>query len=526
MTWRPWPTEQPEAGFASPSPPWVSIAGAVTTRSMGDDRAIRSGEWLSLTSVARHHPERLLHVVADHNTLTVPSHQQARLLLALIDEVVPDPRSAAISLGSAIAAVHGLARWLLHPEALADLHRHPVTLEQLATTPHDRGQLMSAACGGVASSADLPAFRGVVARLLVHSQHRWRKVPHDATPGLPPDHPLRLGLHQAVDHLISVAQVQAWLAPSPLPAPTDVRDAAVRWLVAPGRIELATEHQAFGFDGDPQPRTESRWLAARIRLSLHRAGVDQTAPLTRLLAQVGTDPPRWYDHWQGIPADADSLATWMEVCCTVHHPVPDTWLAPLRALPPETPTSTWFSEGTPDWGGPECPAVRVRLSHALAGLPSPTFDAVLEANLASFRLEGTVFHYPRARYLGLALQLWARLQQARPILARRHATWGAELVHQCEDLLLSAAGCPGPMATATILRALAWVKPDSLAISTGLRYLGRTQRPDGSWLAEPAFVIPGRPPHASTFLHNRALTTAVCVEGWAAAQEPRREPRP
>jgi hypothetical protein len=51
---------------------------------------------------------------------------------------------------------------------------------------------------------------------------------------------------------------------------------------------------------------------------------------------------------------------------------------------------------------------------------------------------------------------------------------------------------------------------DDVVLRRAMRYLGETQRPDGSWRAEPLFVTPGKSGHV-TWHEGRELTTALCA---------------
>ena len=494
--WRPWPGDH---ALGDATPPWRQLVCAAGVQLDGEGP-------LDLRDVARVAPARLAGLARTDTPAL------CGVLLG-----VPNERLDAFarSTGTLVCALHNVARVLLTPHT----GMVPNTWTLLAPTPAPSAQLQLARGGGAPTPADRNAFRGEVARAFTRSQPSWPTPLHLPIPAV---ERLNAGLQAALHHVAGVAAMQALVAPPPLLSDPRTWTAATAWLQS--RAPTVVEHQAFGFDGAPAPRTETRWLDARVALALHRSGLDQTARLTALLDRVGTAPPRWYDGWEGIPPDADSLATWLDVAHALGRPVPSGWLTPLLALG-RRPSPTWFDHGASVWGGPDCAAVRCRLTAALLRVNIPSLNNVLEANLTDLtgRAPGAdSFHYPPPRALGFALEvaaLWTA--SGRPV----DQAWVHATHERATRALVGPTPPPGPMATATLAAGLARLDGRAVALSPALRYLERTQRPDGSWLAEPAFVIPGRPPSPSTFLHSRALTTAVCVEGGSvirAGQESQR----
>ncbi len=324
-------------------------------------------------------------------------------------------------------------------------------------------------------------------------------------------------------HLSGVA---TWTSLLPAEAEhTDVHGAiaaATAWLERHGFH--AEEHQAFGLPGHPEPLTERRWLHMRVALAIQRAG-GSTSPLQALLDHLPSGLPRWYNDWDGIPPDTDSLGTALEAAFAVGDTdrIHRLWDELTRAAAVDRPTPTWLSDGPPRWGGPGCAAVRLRFVRALLETAGSEQHPVLWANLddmLAHPLLPRVFHYPTARVAGFALdaaRIGIESNLSEPWASRVH-DWLRALLQQVQADWPDRGPWRSVEGTAALLPTLARKRPHDARTHQAVRRVVAAQLPDGSWPAEPAFVIPGRPPAASTWFHSRALTTATCLEGLASAR--------
>lgn len=447
------------------------------------------------------------------------AERPAALLALLADH--PAPATTVAALDAAVVPLHGLARLLLSPDTPAPSPARAAALHRLAATPSTAAALQGARGGGLPAPSDLGPTRHAVHVALEATRPQWTRAIDDLRHlGCPALAPLQAGLHQSLAWLCEVARLHGLVGRPPPPPDPRTLPAARRWLARPGRLDHLQEHQAFGFPDDPTERSETRWLRARTHLALHRSGLDQTPALVGLWAARPASLPRWYDQWAGIPPDTDSLGTWLEVATVLGAPVPAAWHAALTHM--VGPSPTWLTPSRPAWGGPDCATVRLRLTRALLDHPELHGLPVVRANLADLLAHppGTrSWHYPEPRALAFALELAAALARVSPRLLEGlpAAAWCDTTRSRAEHCLLWSAPRAGPMAVAALAGGLLHLKPRTVAISPALRYLERTQRPDGSWDGEPAFVIPGRPPHPQTHLRDRVYTTAVVVEGLARA---------
>jgi hypothetical protein len=211
----------------------------------------------------------------------------------------------------------------------------------------------------------------------------------------------------------------------------------------------------------------------------------------------------------------------------------ETWIAVMLAnVGPDGAVPTWFvraPDGTEYGGtidsGDACPAVRLNLLAGLLSFDPARFDALIQENarraVAAFgpdRVEGLVF-YDDA-YASLAFLRFAALYRARAVTRPLEgAVAGLEAT-----LRASAAasqrldgGWGSPQRTAAWLEGAATAEaPDPLLLERGARYLGELQLADGSWAAEPLYLIPMKRDREGRH-RGGALTTALCARSLQAA---------
>jgi hypothetical protein len=296
------------------------------------------------------------------------------------------------------------------------------------------------------------------------------------------------------------------------------------------------EVQRFGiydFPAQPVGQWCIRGLILRILLDMGRDVRDEAA---QLLDEIPPGELRSYGAWQDIPPDADSLGLMLELVAATGaaRDRAETWIAPLLANTDNDgiattsfyryPTGRPTTPSNEPWPGDDCNAVRLQLLCGLLSFNAARFDGLIQANAAHVlkRSGGgavaDLFYYD-ASYAALAFLRFARLYHSR---AMDHSLWGdiaaaatairARMVHaQRLD-----GGWGSPQHTAFCLQSCAmdledWAGDiDTLVLERGLRYLSEHQLADGSWPAEPFYVVPlkrGR----QGYHQGRSLTTAFCA---------------
>lgn len=327
-----------------------------------------------------------------------------------------------------------------------------------------------------------------------------------------------------------------WADPSQAGAVlADARAKAIRWLLAEPTFRRSWEDQQWGLAEDPQPLVGKDYILGTIWRALHAAGVPQARPALRdWLRGLGTAPLRYYGPWDRIPPDCDSLGLALQVAALLQAPRERAhgWLSVLRpSLGPNGAIPVWLERGPggqptcPEpqwaWGGDQCAASRTMAVLGLVGWDPMGWRDVLDPNLDQLLAAGpdASFYYE---------PWWADLFTSRlcQALARAlpdHPTLPGfqQRVRQAVAQALSTQAADGgwgsPQRTAARLCLLGENGHQGLDLQRGARYLVERQGPDGAWPPEPYFVTLGRPP-LPTHLHGGpGLTTALCLQGLAAA---------
>jgi hypothetical protein len=309
-------------------------------------------------------------------------------------------------------------------------------------------------------------------------------------------------------------------------------------LAGAGGFPGSWEHQRWGLADDARPLVGRAYIQATILGCLRDAGdPDAEERLAQLVAALPAAPLRYYEAWDRLPPDADSLGLFLLVDAESGGATDSqraAWRAPLRpSLRPDGTAPTWLTEGphgptTPEprwtWGGDDCSASRTMLLRGLIAQGRPGDMPLVHHNLHGIlsghaRGEHGSFYYelPWARVLLQRLQVQAgasvlpdelraaldgTLEEAREQVAREQRSDG---------------GWGSPLRTAMNLEVLSGGTPPGLALERGLRYLCDTQGPDGSWASEPFFLTIGKPPYPEHPHGGPELTTALCLSAAARA---------
>lgn len=259
-------------------------------------------------------------------------------------------------------------------------------------------------------------------------------------------------------------------------------------------------------------------------------------------------PPvlRYYDDFDAIPPDADSLGVMLGLAASTPDPPRariEGWLAMLAASAPRgQPAPTWLTQGPAGptsshpqvrWGGDACAAVRLALVCGLLAWDGPGHRDAVDANLrAALPVDsggaprlGDCFHYRRDFALHLLFAAREALQSA------GWAGDGAAAVEQvaareARDLIASQrldGGWGDVQASALILGGLARGWAEAGILRRGARFVVARQRGDGAWDAEPLWITFGG--RGATVRHrSRLLTTALVVGALRRAERALAEP--
>ncbi|MGH8901012.1 MAG: hypothetical protein ACRDYA_04850 [Egibacteraceae bacterium] len=296
------------------------------------------------------------------------------------------------------------------------------------------------------------------------------------------------------------------------------------------------EVQRFGiydFPAQPVGQWCIRGLILRILLDM---GHDVHGEVAQLLGEIPPGELRSYGAWRDIPPDADSLGLVLELVAATGaaRDCAETWIALLLANTDKDGVATTsfyrYPTGRPTtpsdepWPGDDCNAVRLQLLCGLLAFDAVRFDGLIQAN-AAYVLErsggGAVadIYYYDGSYAALAFLRFARFYRNQ---AMDRSLWGdvAAVATAIRARMVRSqrldGGWGSPQHTAFCLQSCAmdaedWAGDiDALVLECGLRYLSEHQLADGSWPAEPFYVIPlkrGR----QGYHQGRSLTTAFCA---------------
>ena len=335
----------------------------------------------------------------------------------------------------------------------------------------------------------------------------------------------------------------------------DALQLAVACLLDSAPWKDAWEIRRRGLGRHTQLLVGSWWARGFVLRALAHAGVDVDRPVRGLFAEAADlGALRWFGAWEGIPADADSLAMALDLDQgQAARSTVERWLEPMRAsLLPGGLLPTWFDgraagldHDALEYRGNHCPAVRLALAAALLRHdPQHHFDvaeanlsAVMEAadaHLTAAHLRSVhdapsdlswadLYFYPAAHarwLLARACRTYERAASAPPVTrsapvnpaVRRAAA--ATRARLTEDTAAGQLGDGGWGSTHRTAFALLTLDPGGLSPSRlrcAASRLASDQRPDGSWLDEPFYVMPGRQDHDEMWHRSRSLTTALCV---------------
>jgi hypothetical protein len=323
-----------------------------------------------------------------------------------------------------------------------------------------------------------------------------------------------------------------WLAEG---AREDV-DAALAFLERTSDWYGSWEVQDRGVAGSGELLVGSWFHRGFILRELHSMGEPLDDAIAALLDEAPPEGLRWYGLWRGIPPDADSLGLALDLASRIEvSPARvERWLDPLFAsLPQNRVTTTWFDrdssgptmdDGEPTYRGNECTSVRLALLLGMVRYDATRFGELIEANLRDLLerrgpegFRGVYFYggeYTDALFVELARSCLAepelRLDPSLHLDLERALDVVGERAHDSQRL---DGGWGSPQRTAFRLRASFGPRADQLR---AIRYLCETQRPDGSWSAEPFYLMPGKADSVAWHL-GRELTTAICARSIAAA---------
>jgi hypothetical protein len=302
------------------------------------------------------------------------------------------------------------------------------------------------------------------------------------------------------------------------------------------------EVQRFGvFGSDVQPVCQ--WFVrGTILRGLLEIGQDVHDEVAWLLGEIPPGELRYYGSWREIPPDADDLGLMLELVAAtgVARDRAETWIALLLAnIDEEGIAPTWFCRDTTGcpttpsgqpWPHNGCNAVRLNLLCGLLAFDATRFHDLIEAN-AAYVLERsgggnvTPVHYYDTSYAALAFLRFAQLYRDKAVhrsLLDGVATVAAairERIAACQRL---DGGWGSPQRTAFSLEGFARGTDTSaegskaLLLERGMRYLGEYQLADGSWPAEPLYLIPLKR-NREGYHRGRALTTVFCASALRAA---------
>lgn len=426
----------------------------------------------------------------------------------------------ALALGSSGPLPGPLQRWMAgSPVALTSAGRVSGPLRRLE---------LRAALGGQAGQAALAAHWGHLRQ------------------GLPTG-PFATSLDAGHAFVCSALRFTALAATARPPSPwaagvrppvQDAIDKARAHLGDAGGFSGSWEHQRWGLADDTRPLLGRAYIQATILRGLRDAGdADAGARLARLVAAQPAAPLRYYEGWDRLPPDADSLGLFLLCDAEVGGASPEqraAWRGPLRpSLRSDGTAPTWLHSGpegptTPaprwTWGGDDCSASRTMLLLGLLAQGAPDDHALVAHNLAGIVRghqagEHASFYYDRL-WAEVLLQRLALHPGAGALPAGLRARLAAVL-EAARDAAVAAqrpdGGWGSPQRTAMGVELLTCGSPDGLAVARGLRYLCDTQAPDGSWASEPHFLTIGKPPFPDHPHGGPELTTALCMSGAARA---------
>lgn len=318
-------------------------------------------------------------------------------------------------------------------------------------------------------------------------------------------------------------------------AETDVR-VAVTFLSDSAPWSESWEVQRFGIFGSEHQPVSQWFVRGMILRALLEMGHDVRGEARRLLSEIPSGELRYYGPWPDIPPDADDLGLMLELAARTGSAPdhPETWIVLLWAnLDERGVAPTWFSRdaaGRPttpsdrSWRGDDCNAVRLNLLCGLLAFDAARFDDVIQAN-ATRILEcsaadgvGGVYYYD-PYYAALAFLRFERLYCERAVsrsLSAPLAVTAAAIRARIVRSQRLDGGWGSPQRTAFCLQGYAINaeapadERDTLLLQRGLRYLGEHQLVDGSWPAEPFYLIPVKRDREGQH-QGRALTTAFCA---------------
>ncbi|WP_437652219.1 hypothetical protein [Sorangium sp. So ce1182] len=314
--------------------------------------------------------------------------------------------------------------------------------------------------------------------------------------------------------------------------------AAVASLLESAPWPESWEVQRFGVLGSREQPVGHWFARATILMALLEIGEverDVRADAAALLDEIPPGELRYFGAFRDLPPDADDLAIMLQLVAETGaaRERAETWIEVMLAnVDDDGVVPTWFYRGpagptTPGatWAGDDCTAVRLNLLAGLLSFDAARFARLIDANArraldaaSEDAIRGACFY--DGAYTDLAFLRFARLYRRRAGDAPRAAEIAAVEAAVLSRMLGSQrldGGFGTPLRTAACLEAAAMADaPDPLLIERGLRYLGERQLVDGSWPAEPLYRAPvkhGREGHHE----GRALTTALCARGFAAA---------
>lgn len=328
----------------------------------------------------------------------------------------------------------------------------------------------------------------------------------------------------------------------PSPAARDLvacLDLARRFLLETADWPGSWEVRRCGLAGSEETLVGSWFHRGFVLRALARMGEPCSSRIGALLAEGDPAGLRWFGAFRGIPPDADSLGLALELASlddvVVDPGRVEGWLGPLVASLDEAGLPrTWFVRG-PDgptqdepahlYLGDECTAVRLALARGLllyaAGRFGDLAERTVDAVLASAGPEGLggVFFYSAAYAEDLLARLGEAAEERRPGSALASALRAAVEVARAGAAAAQRldGGWGGPQETAWRLSLLARAGTDAEDLLRAVGFLVETQRPDGSWAAEPFYVMPGVG-RAPAWHLGPAMTTAVCAEALATAR--------
>ena len=449
------------------------------------------------------------------------------------------------ALATLVALLTALERWWLAlPPPLAG----PILLDPLldAALQREGSDLLGAVAGYRHQREQSVRVRRVLSRAAVmgHLDERWSAALQRARALRPaasagPLDALLDGLEQQFQRCTAVARfwsLGAMLHP------------AAGWVGALERdLDLARTYLATGQNWPESWEVRERGLAhgeqRLVSAWFHRGFIlrvlDDTGPLgSRVLEDwLGEPPPgplRWYGDWQGIPPDVDSLGLALELASrrrSFSRQRVERWLRPLQAsLSAAGEIPVWFHRDASGYStddprleylGNDCTAaiMGTLLGMLLYGLPS--MEDLVHDNLGRLMdryrddgFAGVYFYDPAyADHLFLRIHAWAARATDPPPWRQRAAGIARRIVQRILAHQRLDGGWGGPQRTGWYLTCLAHSRGvGGASLARGARYLSAWQQPDGSWPAEPFYLMPGRDGGVA-WHRGTALTSAVCTAG-------------